>query len=131
MLATARHQELGLIIATLVYPILVTLSVEYPILLLIAPLTSGFALGVASVVGPKSYCPVKLGVIPGVLGLFTSLYWARGMEHYGLLAGYLDIGETTGLLVEVLYHLTTIPAFGGVLVLAYWRLGSNTKYRVS
>ncbi|MCE4604062.1 MAG: hypothetical protein F7B20_03745 [Aeropyrum sp.] len=66
---------------------------------------------------------MKLGAVPGVLGLAASLHLAGSGGQAGLLVEYLGLQEVTGLWVEALYHLTTVPALGGAFLLLAWRLG--------
>ena len=92
-----------------VYPYMVILEGS----VVAAPLLSGSLLALASMVGNRYICPVRWGVLPGILALAL-----LAITRPGSLASIAS--SVTDLLFFTLYHLTTPAAVGGAVLLAYW-----------
>ena len=106
-----------------VQPAIIALAIPiYPLMLvsglhgfLLAPVASGLLLAVASLLGPKPVCPVKIGFAPGLMG-------ALAVAMLGLTPS-----SPIGYAAVLIYSIATPPAFGGAFVLAAWKVGISSR----
>ncbi|MEB3859902.1 MAG: hypothetical protein LRS43_01685 [Desulfurococcales archaeon] len=91
----------------------------YPYILLVegsalaAPIVSGLLLALAPIVGTRYICPVKWGVLPGILAITVV-----SLTEPGYVASLAS--KPLALAYFTLYHLATPAAVGGAALLAYW-----------
>ena len=119
----ARAQQTLILLSIALYPALILVG-GAGWAVLAAPLAAGGLMAIASALGPKPYCPVKLGVVAGLLGAIASIIMGASYHigYPGVLAGYLGVNGIEGLALEIVYHATTTPALGGASLLLLWKL---------
>ena len=105
---TLDPQNLLLAGSLALYPLLV-LALDWGYLA--APLAAGAMLALASLAGSRPLCPVKAGVLHGVLGIVVLL-----------IIGGLPLNSLAGAMAAVVYYGSTPSAISGALLLVVWRL---------
>ena len=118
-----QTQQALILLSIAAYPALILMG-GVGWVVLAAPIVAGGLLAITSALGPRHYCPVKLGAIAGLLGAMASAIIAASshLGYPGVLAGYLGVNGVGGLALELVYHATTTPALGGAILLFIWRL---------
>ena len=116
-------QQTLILLSIALYPTLILVG-GVGWIVLVAPLIAGGLMAIASALGPRPYCPVKLGAIAGLLGAIASIILAAFsyLGYPGVLASYLEVSGVKGLILEVVYHATTTPALGGAILILLWKL---------
>ena len=110
-LARSLAQSALILAGVAVYPYMVILEGS----VIAAPLLSGSLLALASMVGVRYICPVRWGILPGILTL--ALLATARPESLAPIAS-----NVIALLFFTLYHLVTPAAIGGAVLLAYWNI---------